>query len=127
MLLCVVHASNPDFLNGPDNQIGIRLSRADAFEKSVIQGSIIKKPTERLLLLNFFKKIISVGLYYSLPQSNCQRCKLSDKPILLSKSKPERMLLPFGGKTRSLLDLLGTISLYQVDRLFLKFLKQSPR
>jgi hypothetical protein len=56
MLLSVVHVSNPGILNSPENQIACRLSRAPAFEKPVIRRSIIKKPTEKLLLLNFFRR-----------------------------------------------------------------------
>jgi hypothetical protein len=94
MLLSVVHVSNPGVLNSPENQIACRLSRAPAFEKPVIRRSINKKANRKASPLKLLQEIISVGLFYRLPQSHLQRCKLSDKPILLSKSKPERMLRP---------------------------------
>lgn len=61
-----------------------RLSRGHMCMKPFNHGFITNKPTERLLLLQILQEIVSVGLFYRLPHSNCQRCKLSDKPFLLS-------------------------------------------
>lgn len=53
------------------------------------------------------RETLSVGVLYRLPPSLRQRCKLSDKPILRSTSKPDRYMpsQSLGGNTRSLLDL----------------------